>query len=469
MFTVRVWDNLTIPGDRLPQGVVGHAYREPIMAYGGMPPYHWRLVDGILPLGLTFDSDMGEVIGTPLETTTSIEVLRIFTVEVSDASTPPQSYSRSIYIPVFPTVRIATNHFEWSVKDESFSRNLRVDWGKPPYTVGITSGALPPGLTLRKNVVDAAEGSFPISGTPSQLGVFPFTVTATDSSIPPDTTSRDLSIRVNEKLVITTTSLPPGFVGDPYDATLQVKGGAAPYEWFQTPPLPQGLTLGHMTGKFTGTPTESFIGSQFIHVRDTYQSAGATLSMTIVGRLKIATSRMPRARPNIPYRARLGVAGGAAPYVWSIVSGMLPLGLNLNPTTGDITGIATSEGTRDFTVRVSNATPIPQETTRALSLTIASDLGRNDSPATATPISNGTLRASISPFADPVAGPANPDNDYYELTASSRCRCNHRDDAQTAHPHKPPRYRDRNCGCQWQSPFDVRQLLVLVFRPELPQ
>jgi hypothetical protein len=51
-------------------------------------------------------------------------------------------------------------------------------------------------------------------------------------------------------------------------------------------------------------------------------------------------------------------------------------------------------------------------------MTVTSNLGRNDSPATATPISNGTFRASISPYADPVAGPANPDHDYYQLTAN---------------------------------------------------
>jgi hypothetical protein len=39
--------------------------------------------------------------------------------------------------------------------------------------------------------------------------------------------------------------------------------------------------------------------------------------------------------------------------------------------------------------------------------------------ATATPLSNGIFRASISPFADPVPGPANPDNDFYRFTANS--------------------------------------------------
>jgi hypothetical protein len=37
--------------------------------------------------------------------------------------------------------------------------------------------------------------------------------------------------------------------------------------------------------------------------------------------------------------------------------------------------------------------------------------------ATASPLSNGVFPASLSPFADPVSGPANPDQDYYRLSA----------------------------------------------------
>jgi len=123
-------------------------------------------------------------------------------------------------------------------------------------------------------------------------------------------------------------------------------------------------------------------------------------------------------RPNVLCRVNLGLFGGTAPYSWTITTGPLPSGLNLNSSTGQIIGTPTTEGTSDFTVQVTDTGPPVQTTSKALSLTIRSDLGRNDSPATATPISNGTFRASISPYSDPVTGPANPDSDYYELTAN---------------------------------------------------
>jgi hypothetical protein len=69
-------------------------------------------------------------------------------------------------------------------------------------------------------------------------------------------------------------------------------------------------------------------------------------------------------------------------------------------------------------VQVTDTGPPVQTASRQLSLTITNSLGRNDTIATATPISNGTFRASISPYADPLSEPAYPDNDYYVLTAN---------------------------------------------------
>ena len=46
--------------------------------------------------------------------------------------------------------------------------------------------------------------------------------------------------------------------------------------------------------------------------------------------------------------------GGTAPYSWSISSGNLPEGLNLNPTTGLISGSPATGGIFNFTVRVSD-------------------------------------------------------------------------------------------------------------------
>jgi hypothetical protein len=53
------------------------------------------------------------------------------------------------------------------------------------------------------------------------------------------------------------------------------------------------------------------------------------------------------------YNAVSSVTGGTAPYIFSIASGSLPTGLNLNSSTGSITGIPRTPGNYNFTLSVS--------------------------------------------------------------------------------------------------------------------
>lgn len=55
------------------------------------------------------------------------------------------------------------------------------------------------------------------------------------------------------------------------------------------------------------------------------------------------------------YSSNLTAAGGTAPYTYAIISGALPPGLNLNPSTGAITGTPTTLGTSAYTGRVTDS------------------------------------------------------------------------------------------------------------------
>ncbi len=75
--------------------------------------------------------------------------------------------------------------------------------------------------------------------------------------------------------------------------------------------------------------------------------------------ISIGPSALPVASIGIPYSQTVIASGGAAPYTYSIASGVLPTGLSLNPTTGAITGTPTGTGTFNFTIQGTDANGCP--------------------------------------------------------------------------------------------------------------
>jgi uncharacterized repeat protein (TIGR02543 family) len=71
--------------------------------------------------------------------------------------------------------------------------------------------------------------------------------------------------------------------------------------------------------------------------------------------LTITTSSLPSGIPGVPYSQTLSASSGQIPYSWSLSSGSLPGGLNLDRATGTISGTPATTGSRSFTVQVSEA------------------------------------------------------------------------------------------------------------------
>ena len=84
------------------------------------------------------------------------------------------------------------------------------------YTYAVSSGSLPPGLTL-----DPATGV--ISGTPTSAGSYPFTITATDSG--GNTGSRAYTLAVQTVMAVGPATLPAATNGTAYSATVVATGG----------------------------------------------------------------------------------------------------------------------------------------------------------------------------------------------------------------------------------------------------
>ena len=97
---------------------------------------------------------------------------------------------------------------------------------------------------------------------------------------------------------------------------------------------------------------------------------GQTALTVQTAQLAITTSSLPNGTVNTAYSATLTATGGTPPYAWSIVSGSLPTGLTLNPSSGAITGTPTAIGNFSFTAQVTDSSGPPQNATKALNLSI---------------------------------------------------------------------------------------------------
>ncbi|MEW6128144.1 MAG: putative Ig domain-containing protein [Acidobacteriota bacterium] len=86
--------------------------------------------------------------------------------------------------------------------------------------------------------------------------------------------------------------------------------------------------------------------------------------------LTITTTSVPAGTVNTAYSTTFAATGGVTPYSWSVVSGALPNGLQLNSATGVLNGTPTTTGSYTFTVQVSDAQTPPATNAKQFSLVV---------------------------------------------------------------------------------------------------
>jgi Putative Ig domain/Galactose oxidase, central domain len=162
-------------------------------ATGGVPPYGWSATG--LPPGLTLNSSTGNLLGTP----TSPGTYGI-TVTATDSGIPAvqtsQNYTITINNPPPPAVN-TTPPPPPGVENLPYSFTFTASgYGTLTWS---ESGALPAGLAFNNS-------SATLSGTPTQTGSFPITVTATDQ-FKQDSTPANLTIVVTLHGFVATGSM----------------------------------------------------------------------------------------------------------------------------------------------------------------------------------------------------------------------------------------------------------------------
>ena len=228
----------------------------------------------------------------------------------------------------------------------AYTDQLTVTGGTSPFTWSVSSGSLPPGLTL-----NASTGL--LSGTPTTAGTYTFTVKVTDSSGLSDTAPLTVTIIPGPSMNFAPP--PGGWTNTVYGYTLTETGGTAPYTWsVSSGSLPAGISLS-AGGNLSGTPTATGTFSFTARVTDANgQTATQATSITIAAGVSITSAAPPTAVLSTAYSFTFAATGGTTPYTWSVNSGTLPAGLTLS-SAGVLSGTPTTVGSFPFSVNVIDA------------------------------------------------------------------------------------------------------------------
>jgi FG-GAP-like repeat/Putative Ig domain/Beta-propeller repeat len=205
---------LSAPGGTLTSGSAGSSYSTTVTATGGMPPYTWTLVGGSLPDGGVTLNNTGAITGTPKTPGTYT-----FTAQAMDAA--GATSLGTFTLAIIPAVlEVASTSFPQGIATVPYPLQIMsATGGVSPYTFSITAGSLPAGLTF---------GSGQISGTPTAVGTFGFTLTVTDStkataSAPVSITVNPFSVNLLVSQSIAAFSLTVGSNGIPASASVTIQ------------------------------------------------------------------------------------------------------------------------------------------------------------------------------------------------------------------------------------------------------
>ena len=276
----------------------------------------------------------------------------------------------------------------------AYSQTLEAT-GTAPITWNVAGGTLPAGLSLNESTGE-------IGGKPTTAGTFSFTVKAENST---GSDTKELSITVASPITVTlpsgAASLDFGSAPDGYTAiasktvtitnngTDSITIAQPSSENYAIGALSKATLEKNETATFTVAPKTGLEAKKYdtsIAVKAgayTYGSVAVTFTVTapVPTKPTITTNTLPDGTVGTAYSQTL-TATGTAPITWNVAGGILPAGLHLNTSTGEIGGKPTTAGTFSFTVKAENSTG---SDTKELSITVTSPITSvSVSPATAT-------------------------------------------------------------------------------------
>ena len=178
-------------------------------------------------------------------------------------------------------------------------------------------------------------------------------------------------------VTFTTVSLPNGSNGVAYNQTIVTSGGVAPISYsVGTGTLPAGLKLNNV-GTIIGTPSSTGTSTFTINATDfgtpplTVASPVFTVTINPPPSLSITSTAMANGFTGTAYGSSIASSGGVPPLTWFVPPGTLPPGLELNTSSGLISGTPTTSGVFTFFPTVSDSALPPQHAASAAGVTIS--------------------------------------------------------------------------------------------------
>jgi IPT/TIG domain/Putative Ig domain len=282
-----------------------------------------------------------------------------------------------------------------TVMGSGFLGNSVVNWnGSPRVTTFVSSGQLTATI-LASDVT---------TGGSAQVTVF--------NPPPGGGTSNALTFTITSAQPTITSLSPATTVAGRSAFTLTVNGFSfsanSTVQWNGSPPTTTFVSSNQLTAAIPASDVASAGTFPVTVVTSGFADSNSlNFTVTATSSLLITTTSLPPSSGGKDYYFVLASTGGVGALTWTVTNGSLPAGLTLDASSGLISGAVTGVNS-NFTVQATDSAVPPNTGVQDLSITVTS-LGRNDQvcispgvpgPDAATPISNGTLRASISPYGD---------------------------------------------------------------------
>jgi large repetitive protein len=341
----------------------GASYTQAFTAAGSAGPFNYVLT-GALPTGVSFTGNT--LSGTPtVPGSYPITVTATDTVLTGVGAPFSITQNYTLNVPA-PTIVLNPATLPAVAAGASYSQSITATGGIAPYAFTLTSGSLPTGVTL------SASGA--LTGTPTQVGSFNITITATDANGQTGNRAYTLVVTAPTLSMTPAAGTLTATYGAAYTQSFTASGSPGPYSYALTGALPAGVTFSGNT--ISGTPTAP--GSYPITVTATdtgLTGVGAPFSIARNYTLNVPApvivvnpATLPGTTAGQSYTQLLTATGGVAPYAFSLTAGSLPNGLTLS-TGGALTGTTTTSGTFNFTVTATDANG--QTGNRAYSVVVA--------------------------------------------------------------------------------------------------